>query len=681
VLLDVSGSMDDHERIVQARKAIVAVAARYARGGVFILPWENEFRDMVHIRQPEDEEEVQRQLDKEVRPGGGTNYHAAADSLIINAPTIVDKLPNAISTDVTVMFITDADTRNSTHDNPEPLNFDTVMENVKRDIGGRVHSLTLCGLNVYGASNGQVDRIFQSFRTPGLSYENWRTIRNVADIDKSIRATLGARPVKVAAKLIRADQPDVTMRVTGGDELPISLGQTLRETLTDRQHLVLAISRPAGTSPPTSVTISVSVPVQTTYTLVLTPAVRLEHQKVYVQRMFQSIRTNVIPRMSTDLRQPATGFGASDQYIDTVLHPALEAVKEEHEELRNTVNIPSEHISERWTEILHDLRNTLTSDHRRRLQQSEPAKLRMDLEAARARLRGATEAMKPRVAPAVVTATYKIRPRRPPAAVVADTTAQVEALQARLTAILERDALAAPNTGDLAAPNTGDPAAGAHRYVRHRYFNRRRRRPGSRVVDLSSYQREIGDCLICAEEKVNLYTLKCCQEKQKICGTCGVYDQVCPYCRRVAEFVPIRRRGRDGDEYSTYDKYSCQQGECVLDAVAGQYRGLNDCQRNCPVVRRPGRTTINVRKAGSDGGREDVPEAARVPPALDKGPGAHPGHPGYSGAGAAGHRRSRCSTTTHEGVSCHTCSRARLGCSRTRLGCSRARLGCSSAEQ
>ena len=539
VLLDVSESMGYYSRMKNARKAITAVAPRYATGGVFILPWNHDEQPLIQIHHPGDEEEVAHQLQDAIVVSGGTSYRAAARSLVMNASTIVDRL--AARADVTVLFVTD-----STNANDENVNLDHVVDTVRGQLGERVRSLTLSGINVYGQFYGEsaysrVEAVFSSFRPGHAADETWCTIRSTADVDTRIRAILGATTVVVGVEVVGPTAPGVTVRVSGGSGATTAAGLLpLQETMVDRAYLILVVSRPlqSGT-PPTELTLRVSLPAPTTYRLKLQSHIRLAHREPYMQRMFQSVRTNVMESVEEDLTREGSGFGVDPRYADRVLAPAFRALEQEHADLMESLHLHAtdqrtQYMFRRWSDVLVRTRGQIEVKHDSLripvvAAPADSAALRHRIAALRhqrVRLQCRTpEVVAHRVDPVVVASVY-IRHRR------GDRPAPYPSVQLgtldRELAQLEQQ-LARAEEEESALPQLPVHAAlPTHRYIARRYLSSAHRR--RRVMDFSRYTRVQGECDICYSGPVNLYIYACCSKT--ICGDCGVnLTDRCPFCR------------------------------------------------------------------------------------------------------------------------------------------------------
>jgi hypothetical protein len=113
-----------------------------------------------------------------------------------------------------------------------------------------------------------------------------------------------------------------------------------------------------------------------------------------------------------------------------------------------------------------------------------------------------------------------------------------------------------------------------HRYVPRRYMARTHRRADIRphmIVDFSKFRRTEGECQLCLQDSMSLYTYACCNGAS-VCGPCAnKWDDRCPFCRaQDISFVEARRS-------------DCRSNECV-DSVTGRFDSLVACNAGCVSV-------------------------------------------------------------------------------------------------
>lgn len=113
-----------------------------------------------------------------------------------------------------------------------------------------------------------------------------------------------------------------------------------------------------------------------------------------------------------------------------------------------------------------------------------------------------------------------------------------------------------------------------HPYVPRRYMARTHRRVDIRpqmFVDFSRFRRTQGECQLCLQDSMSLYTYACCNGTS-VCGSCAnKWDDRCPFCRaQDISFVEARR-------------YDCRSNECV-EAVTGRFGSLLACNTSCISV-------------------------------------------------------------------------------------------------
>ena len=594
IALDVSGSMEYERRLTNAMGAIAAIAPRYAMGGVFVLPWSDGTLPMITIEHPGDEEEVLAQLKRQLCPDGGTNYSAAVQTILFHSGQIVDTLSTPGTTDITLCFITDSTVANS-----DKINFDLVTDDLRQQVGNRVRSISLVGINVFGAFGHDGDEkylaaksLFQSFRHPAHhTNDRWCTIHTTDEIDTTLRVLLGASKIDLRIDLLEGEE-GTSMRISGVSGDPVRLGggtTVLQASIADRQFLCLIFSRSLPFRAPIEVTIQMDVGTDDsrTFRLQIHTDIPAEIRGPYIQRMYQAVRTNTMETVSLELRRPENGFGRSPDYVNNFILPTFRTLREEHAILMTKVGIRADDpstssIYTKWSQLLDQHQTRLQIDHT----EARVSSMVHPFDPLRAETRRRfliqtrdTIAVGPEQKSEPIPATEKpvrsvYRSRRP-RNVAPDPVVQIDQLNQEI------NTLSLQITEHQKILQTGRIAP--HQYLPRRYLASRTLRP-QHAVDLRTFARERGECHICTREFVNLYSYVCCIGK--VCGACGVdLLDTCPFCRASPTGLrprPKGRRTRDGDFYSEYIRYDCQEGSCVRNLNGnGTYKGLADCEKKC----------------------------------------------------------------------------------------------------
>ena len=582
VLLDVSGSMNYLSRLVQARSAIAAIAPRYVSGGVFLLPWNTRPLPMIQIMHANDEDEVTKQL-QSLQASGGTVYTAAVLSLVTNFPKILSTFHITDSTEVTVGFITD-----STDPNSDTICFDEVISSLRQDIGHygygeRVVGLKLVGINIAGVIGMQ--STFNSFRLTGSDLTNWITIHDSKEIETTMRQQLGVAQVEVSLtfEAVVPDYSGTSLRLSGVDMTELTTGQTWTGQRPASQQLCVVISHEAKVSyrRPTDVRFVMRIQsVETQIRLMARTQVLEDDRPAFIQRLYQTIRTKVLPTFMNDVMSSETGFGQNPAFEQEYLLRAIGELKLEYNQIMREFGITEEDETTRytftqWQMMLDQLHQQVRTRHEQQLYL--PNIVTNDRERLETAIRSVEEqrSMFGVVVAAVQTEEQDpvqsvYRKRKPkPRFSVASLDAELQRLHSELAETAQRETNLLER-GEL----------GGHRYVARRYLGTIGH-SDTVIEDMQRFTRTRGECIICGFDDVSLYTLSCC--RARVCGSCGVnVKHSCPFCRRInVTFVADRtRRRRADDEYGVYGRYACEANGCIVHAE-GQYRSLQDCESKC----------------------------------------------------------------------------------------------------